>query len=58
VNLQLSRERATAVKDWLVKNGGVMAANITAAGRGEENPVAPNKNPAAITPPAAPRIAA
>ncbi len=44
VNLQLSRERAMAVKDWLVKNGGVVAANIAANGRGEENSVAPNTN--------------
>lgn len=45
VNLQLSRERASTVTEWLVKNGGVNAANITASGRGEENPIAPNKNP-------------
>jgi outer membrane protein OmpA-like peptidoglycan-associated protein len=31
VNMQLSRDRATAVKDWLVKNGGVTAAPISAA---------------------------
>jgi outer membrane protein OmpA-like peptidoglycan-associated protein len=45
VNMELSRERATAVKDWLVKNGGVVSANISAKGFGEDNPVAPNKNP-------------
>ncbi|CAA9264688.1 MAG: hypothetical protein AVDCRST_MAG42-2918 [uncultured Chthoniobacterales bacterium] len=45
VNLPLSRERASTVSEWLVKNGGVNAANITAAGRGEENPIAPNENP-------------
>jgi outer membrane protein OmpA-like peptidoglycan-associated protein len=45
VNMELSRERATAVKDWLVKNGGVLAPNISAKGFGEDNPVAPNKNP-------------
>jgi outer membrane protein OmpA-like peptidoglycan-associated protein len=45
VNMSLSRERATAVKDWLVKNGGVPSANISAKGFGEDNPVAPNKNP-------------
>ena len=44
-NLQLSRERATAVKDWLVKNGGVSATNISAKGLGEDNPVAPNTAP-------------
>lgn len=45
VNMQLSRERATVVKDWLVKNGGVMATKISAKGFGEDNPVAPNTNP-------------
>jgi outer membrane protein OmpA-like peptidoglycan-associated protein len=45
VNLQLSRERATSVKNWLVKNGGVAPAHIVAKGFGEENPVAPNTNP-------------
>src|SRR6266436_3273858 len=43
-NMQLSRERAQAVKDWLVKNGGVLAANITTKGFGEQYPIAPNKN--------------
>jgi outer membrane protein OmpA-like peptidoglycan-associated protein len=45
INLQLSRERATSVKDWLVKNGGVPPKHISAKGFGEENPVAPNTNP-------------
>ena len=45
VNMELSRERATVVKDWLVKNGGVASASISAKGFGEDNPVAPNKNP-------------
>ena len=45
VNMELSRERAIAVKSWLVKNGGVAAANISAKGFGEDNPVAPNANP-------------
>ena len=45
VNLQLSRERATSVKDWLVKNGGVPPKHISAKGFGEGNPVAPNTNP-------------
>ncbi len=44
VNMELSRERATVVKDWLVKNGGVASANISAKGFGEDNPVAPNAN--------------
>jgi outer membrane protein OmpA-like peptidoglycan-associated protein len=43
-NLQLSRERAQAVKDWLVKNGGVAAPNITTKGFGEQYPIAANKN--------------
>lgn len=44
VNMQLSRDRAQAVKDWLVKNGGVMAANISTKGFGEQYPVAANTN--------------
>ena len=43
-NMQLSRERAQAVKNWLVKNGGVAAANISTKGFGEQHPVAPNAN--------------
>ena len=42
-NMQLSQERANAVKAWLVKDGNV-PANITARGFGEQNPVAPNTN--------------
>jgi outer membrane protein OmpA-like peptidoglycan-associated protein len=41
-NLQLSRERAQAVKDWLVKNGNVLAAHIFTKGLGEEFAIAPN----------------
>lgn len=44
VNMQLSRERAQAVKDWLVKNGGVLASNIATKGFGEQYPVATNVN--------------
>nr|MBA3883878.1 OmpA family protein [Chthoniobacterales bacterium] len=44
VNMQLSQERATVVKDWLVKNGNVPAASITGKGFGEQTPVAPNAN--------------
>ena len=43
-NMQLSRDRAQAVKDWLVKNGGVLAANVSTKGFGEQYPIAPNKN--------------
>jgi outer membrane protein OmpA-like peptidoglycan-associated protein len=45
VNMQLSQARADAVKDWLVKNGNVPEASITAKGFGEQNPAAANKNP-------------
>jgi outer membrane protein OmpA-like peptidoglycan-associated protein len=44
-NLQLSKDRALSVKDWLVKNGGVAPAAISAKGFGEQNAVAPNTNP-------------
>src|SRR5260370_24112002 len=42
-NMQLSRERAQAVKDWLVKNGGVAAPNITTRGFGGQCPIAPKR---------------
>ncbi|MBV9009571.1 MAG: OmpA family protein [Verrucomicrobia bacterium] len=45
VNMQLSQARADAVKNWLVKNGNVQEASITAKGFGEQNPAASNKNP-------------
>ena len=38
INLELSRERATSVKNWLVKNGGAVPTHISAKGFGEENP--------------------
>ena len=44
VNEQLSRERAQAVKDWLVRNGNVLAANISTKGFGEQYPIAENTN--------------
>src|SRR5256885_6670525 len=44
-NMQLSLERAGAVKNWLVKNGGVGAANISTKGFGEQYNIAPNTNP-------------
>jgi outer membrane protein OmpA-like peptidoglycan-associated protein len=44
VNMELSRERAQAVKDWLIKNGGVKTANISVKGFGEQYPVAANTN--------------
>jgi OOP family OmpA-OmpF porin len=42
--MQLSRERAQSVKDWLVKNGGVAVASISTKGFGEQYPIAANKN--------------
>ena len=44
VNMELSLQRAQAVKDWLVKNGGVAGANISVKGFGEQYPIAPNTN--------------
>jgi outer membrane protein OmpA-like peptidoglycan-associated protein len=44
VNMQLSRDRAQAVKDWLVKNGGVLGPNIATKGFGEQYPIAANTN--------------
>lgn len=44
INMQLSRDRAQSVKDWLVKNGGVAVASISTKGFGEQYPIAPNKN--------------
>jgi OOP family OmpA-OmpF porin len=41
-NRTLSRKRAQAVADYLIKRG-VKAENLTAKGYGEENPVADNK---------------
>jgi outer membrane protein OmpA-like peptidoglycan-associated protein len=41
-NIQLSRERAQAVKDWLVKNGGALERSVSTKGFGEAYPVAPN----------------
>lgn len=43
-NMQLSRERAQSVKNWLVNNGGVLATNISTKGFGEQYPIAANKN--------------
>jgi outer membrane protein OmpA-like peptidoglycan-associated protein len=44
VNMELSRARAQAVTDWLVKSGGVPSANISVKGFGEQYPIAPNTN--------------
>ena len=44
-NRALSKRRAQAVKDWLVKKKGVAESIITTSGFGETKPVAPNTNP-------------
>jgi outer membrane protein OmpA-like peptidoglycan-associated protein len=45
-NNALSERRATAVKNYLVKEGGVGEKEIKAVGYGESNPVASNKTEA------------
>jgi outer membrane protein OmpA-like peptidoglycan-associated protein len=44
-NLQLSKQRATSVKAWLVQQGGIDGKRITTKGWGEAKPVAPNTHP-------------
>lgn len=44
-NMTLSESRAASVKAWLVRDGGVEGGRITAHGRGETRPVAPNTKP-------------
>ncbi len=41
-NQQLSQQRAEAVKNWLVQNGGLNAGNVSVHAQGENNPVASN----------------
>lgn len=41
-NLSLSQQRADAVRDYLIKTGGISAARLTAVGFGDTKPVAPN----------------
>lgn len=41
-NQQLGAERAEAVKNWLVKNGSIQAANVSVHSLGESQPVASN----------------
>ena len=43
-NLELSQERADAVKDYLVDRD-VPADDLTTLGRGEEDPLVPNDTP-------------
>mgnify|MGYP001809564278 CR=1 FL=1 len=44
-NLDLSKRRALAVKNELVKNFGIDAARMDTDGKGETQPIAPNDNP-------------
>ncbi len=44
-NMKLSERRATAVRDYLIKEVGVESSKITAVGHGEADPVADNKTP-------------
>jgi outer membrane protein OmpA-like peptidoglycan-associated protein len=44
-NLKLSDRRAAAVKDWLVRSGGIAANRLSAKGFGRARPVAPNARP-------------
>lgn len=41
-NLALSQQRADAVRDYLVKTGGIAMTRLTAVGYGDTKPVAPN----------------
>ena len=44
-NLELSKRRAEAVKDWLIEKGGLRGVKIVTKGYGESKPIAPNTNP-------------
>lgn len=44
-NQTLSERRASAVKDYLVKNGNISESRLQAAGFGETKPIAPNAKP-------------
>ncbi len=45
-NKKLSQQRADAVKNYMVKKGGVDASRLKSVGYGQEKPVAPNKTKA------------
>ncbi len=45
-NKELSQARADSVRSWLVSQGGVSEARLTAKGFGQERPVVPNVTPA------------
>ncbi len=42
-NIKLSERRATAVRDYLIKEAGISSSRITAVGHGKADPVADNK---------------
>ena len=44
-NLELSKKRAEAVKQWLVSQAGIDQSRIETTGKGESEPIAPNTNP-------------
>jgi len=44
-NQKLSEQRAEAVKNWLVKHGGIAEDRLVTTGFGETKPVAPNTHP-------------
>jgi len=46
VNMKLSRDRAEAVKTWLLAKSGVSSERVTAMGMGEEAPAASNETAA------------
>ncbi len=49
-NLELSKARAAAVREWLASKGGLDAKRITVEGRGETEPIAPNETDAGDNP--------
>jgi outer membrane protein OmpA-like peptidoglycan-associated protein len=44
-NLELSKKRAEAVKQWLVSQAEIDSSRIETTGKGESEPVVPNTNP-------------
>jgi len=44
-NLELSKNRAESVKQWLIDQAGIDSKRIETSGKGESEPVAPNTNP-------------
>lgn len=46
VNQALSQRRAIAVRDWLLQSVALSADRVTAVGRGESRPIAPNDSAA------------